>query len=303
MNPSATPATGTVAVAVAVAVEDIGYGRQFEGWYDRLFPRDESAAVTAARLAELHPEPASGTVEFGVGTGRIALPLARRLAAPVTGLDSSPEMLAALRAAGEAEAGVEAPEAVGAVGAVGAVDAVLADIRTYTSERTAGLVYCVCATLSMLLTPEDQRQAVARAAELLAPGGRFVVETHNKPAVLAAHEGRSRTSYFIPYPEPGTGLQTHSTLLPENDLWHCAHVWFESDGSSRVGTELSRLTTPDEVDAYARAAGLVPEGRSADWLGTPYGEQAPMFVSTYVKPVAAPVAADPAGTGGAGAPA
>ncbi len=114
--------------------------------------------------------------------------------APVTGIDSSPEMLAALRAAGDGED--PAP-----------VEAVLADIRTYTSQRTAGLVYCVCATLSMLLTPEDQRQAVARAARLLVPGGRFVLETHNKPAVIASHEGRSRTSYFLPYPEPGTGLQ------------------------------------------------------------------------------------------------
>ncbi|MGW8777303.1 class I SAM-dependent methyltransferase [Streptomyces sp. NPDC055796] len=264
-------ATHTAASAAA-AVEDIGYGRQFEGWYDRLFPRDESAAATAARLAALHPGPASGTVEFGVGTGRIALPLARALGAPVTGLDSSPEMLAALSSAGEADARVEA---------------VLADIRTYTCDRTVGLVYCVCATLSMLLTPEDQARAVARAAELLAPGGRFVVETHNKPAVIAAHEGRTRASYFVPYPEPGTGLQTHSTLLPENDLWHCAHIWFESDGTSRVGTELSRLTTPDEVDGHARAAGLVPESRSADWRGTPYDERAPMFVATYVKPAKA----------------
>ncbi|KOU14195.1 methyltransferase [Streptomyces sp. WM6372] len=266
-------ATHTAASAASSAVEDIGYGRQFEGWYDRLFPRDESAAVTAARLAALHPEPACGTVEFGVGTGRIALPLARALGAPVTGVDSSPEMLAALRSAGEADAA--------------GVETVLADIRTYAADRTVGLVYCVCATLSMLLTPEDQARAVARAAELLAPGGRFVVETHNKPAVLAAHEGRSRTSYFIPYPEPGTGLQTHSTLLPENDLWHCAHVWFESDGTSRVGTELSRLTTPDEVDGYARAAGLVPESRAADWRGTPYAPEAPMFVTTYVKPAKA----------------
>ncbi|MEU2954871.1 class I SAM-dependent methyltransferase [Streptomyces xanthochromogenes] len=264
-------------------VEDIGYGRQFEGWYDRLFPWNESAAVTATRLSELHPEPAAGTVEFGVGTGRIAVPLARALGgAPVTGIDSSPEMLAALRAAGDGEE--PAP-----------VEAVLADIRTYTSQRTAGLVYCVCATLSMLLTPEDQRQAVARAACLLVPGGRFVVETHNKPAVIASHEGRSRTSYFLPYPEPGTGLQTHSTLLPENDLWHCAHVWFDSDGTSRVGTELSRLTTPDEVDDYARAAGLVPQSRNADWLGTPYTEDAPMFVSTYVKPEAADTTTGPGG--------
>ncbi|MHC0432934.1 class I SAM-dependent methyltransferase [Streptomyces sp. O3] len=250
------------------AVNDIGYGRQFEGWYDRLFPKDESAAATAKRIAELHPDPAAGTVEFGVGTGRIALPLAQHTG-QITGVDSSREMLDSLRTALDGDT---------------SVDPVHADIRTYTSDHTAGLVYCVCGTLSMLLTPDEQRQAIQRAADLLVPGGRLIVETHNKPAILALHEGRSHATYFTPYPERGTGLQTHSTLLPEDGLWHCSHIWYESDGSTRVGTELSRLTHPDEVDAYARDAGLEPESRTATWSGdAPYTEQSPMFVSTYVK--------------------
>ncbi|MEV5883666.1 class I SAM-dependent methyltransferase [Streptomyces sp. NPDC052020] len=263
-----TGSTGT-AQAASGTVEDIGYGRQFDGWYDRLFPQDESAAATAKRLAALHPAPSAGTVEFGVGTGRIALPLSAYVG-PVTGVDSSPEMLARLR---------------DALGGETSVEPVHADIRTYTSGRTAGLVYCVCGTLSMLLSPEEQRQAVRRAADLLIPGGRLVVETHNKPAILALHEGRSRATYFTPYPQPGTGLQTHSTLLPEGGLWHCSHIWYEADGTTRVGTELSRLTHPDEVDAYAREAGLEPESRTAGWHGedSPYTEQSPMFVSTYVK--------------------
>ncbi|MFF8842425.1 class I SAM-dependent methyltransferase [Streptomyces sp. NPDC015127] len=259
------------------AVNDIGYGRQFAGWYDRLFPKDASAADTARRIASLHPDPASGTVEFGVGTGRIALPLARRVGR-ITGIDSSPEMLDGLRTA---------------LGGDTAVEPVHADIRTYTADRTAGLVYCVCGTLSMLLTADEQRQAIRRAADLLGPGGRLVVETHNKPAILALHEGRSHATYFTPYPEPGTGLQTHSTLLPERDLWHCSHIWYESDGTTRVGTELSRLTHPDEVDAYARDAGLEPESRTASWSGDgdPYTEQSPMFVSTYVRSAHAEAAA------------
>ncbi|MFD8086122.1 class I SAM-dependent methyltransferase [Kitasatospora sp. NPDC059722] len=268
------------------SVHDIGYGLEFKGWYDRLFPKDDSAARTAGHLAALHPDPAAGTVEFGVGTGRIALPLAA-LVGPVTGVDSSPEMLDGLRAALASRTDVEP---------------VHGDIRTYRAERTAGLVYCVCGTLSMLLTPEEQQLAVRRAAGLLAPGGRLVVETHNRPAIHALHEGRSHATYFTPYPERGTGLQTHSTLLPENDLWHCSHIWYEADGSTRVGTELSRLTTPDEVDAYARAAGLVPESRSAGWGGEPYAERSPMFVCTYVKPgtgtASGPGASDAAAGGG-----
>ncbi|MFE1173424.1 class I SAM-dependent methyltransferase [Streptomyces sp. NPDC058773] len=248
-------------------VEDIGYGRQFEGWYDRLIPDDGITTEAVKGLLARHPAPEAGTLEFGVGTGRIAIPLSGSVGR-VTGVDSSPEMLDALR--------VKLKDR-------GDVDPVHGDIRTYTSESRYGLVYCVCATLSILHTPEDQQQAVSRAAELLAPGGRLVIETHNKPSILALHEGRARTSYFVPYPEPGTGVQTHSTLL-DGGLWHCSHILYQADGTTRVGTELTRLTTPDDVDGYARAAGLEAEGRMARWDGTPYSEGAPMFICCYVKP-------------------
>ncbi|MFD8549889.1 class I SAM-dependent methyltransferase [Streptomyces sp. NPDC059649] len=249
-------------------VQDIGYGRQFAGWYDRLIPDDAITAAAVEGLAALHPDPEGRTLEFGVGTGRIALPLSEKIG-HVTGVDSSPEMLDALRT--KLKDGT------------GDVTAVHGDIRTYTSESRYALVYCVCATLSVLTTPEDQQQAVRRAADLLAPGGRLVIETHNKPPVLAMHEGLSRTTYFVPYPEPGTGVQTHSTLL-DGDRWHCSHILYQADGTTRVGSELTRLTTPEDIDGYARAAGLTPESHLAHWDGSPYSERAPMFICCYVKP-------------------
>jgi SAM-dependent methyltransferase len=251
-------------------VDDIGYGLQFAGWYDRLFPSDDSVDVEVERLVSLHPDPGSGTVEFGVGNGRLALPLSRRVG-PVVGVDSSAEMLDVLRANLRPDTPVEA---------------VHADIRTYTAARTVGLVYCVCATLSMLLTPEDQRQAVRRAADLLAPGGRLVEETHNKSAIVDLHEGRRRATFFTPYPTAGTGLQSHSVLEPEDSLWHLSHIWYEADGSTRVGTEVSRLTGADELDAYARAAGLWPESRLGDWdpEADTHDELSPLTICTYVKP-------------------
>ncbi|MDB1086068.1 class I SAM-dependent methyltransferase [Streptomyces sp. ACA25] len=252
-------------------VQDIGYGREFDGFYDRIFPQDANAERAAEQLAAWHPQDGSPTLEFGVGTGRIARPLAR-LAGEVVGVDSSPEMLTRLRAAVAADDGP------------GEVTAVHGDIREYTDERSYGLVYCVCATLSMLLDPAHQQAAISRAAERLAPGGTLVVETANRDGMLALHEGRQRTSFFVPYPQPNTGLQTYSTLLPgDQHLWHASHIWYEN-GTSRVGSEMSRLTSPDEVDAYAAVAGLEPAGRQADWVGTPYTALAPMFISRYVRP-------------------
>ena len=256
--------------SAAGIVHDIGYGQQFASWYDRLFPNDASVTVEVERLSSLHPDPDLGTVEFGVGNGRLALPLSR-LVGPITGIDSSPEMLGTLRKALRPDTPVEP---------------VHADIRSYTADRTVGLVYCVCATLSMLLTPEDQQQAVQRAADLLAPGGRLVVETHNKSAILNLHEGRRHATFFAPYPEAGTGLQSHSVLLSEGSLWYLSHIWYEADGSTRVGSETSRLTAPEEMDAYARAAGLEPESRFGDWPAgaEPHHERSPLSICTYVKP-------------------
>ncbi|MEU6811038.1 class I SAM-dependent methyltransferase [Streptomyces sp. NPDC046831] len=249
-------------------IADIGYGKQFEGWYDRIFQDDASTRVTVEALAELHPDPAWGTLEFGVGTGRIALPLSHRVG-PVAGVDSSQEMLGALeKRSGE-----------------GQVIAELDDIRTYRGDQQYGLVYCVCSTLALVLDPEGQRETIARAAEHLRPGGRLVVETHNRPGVVAQHEGLTRTTMFVPYPEPNTGIQMHATLLMGNRIWQVSTVWFEADGTHRIGTEVARLLTPDEVDGYAQDAGLQTEGHYSDWQRTEYAPATGLFVATYTKPV------------------
>jgi SAM-dependent methyltransferase len=247
------------------SVDDIGYGRQFGAFYDRIFPGGAYTEPTVKKLAALHPSPGERALELGVGTGRVAIPLARD-SFPVTGVDSSPEMLDQLSTKAK-EAGAD-------------VDAVHGDIRTYSDDATYSLVYCVCATFSMILDAEEQASVIRHAAERLAPGGTLVVETSNPGGVRALHEGQQRTSYFIPYPEPNTGLLTYSTVFEDKKLWHASHIWFE-DGKSSVGSELARLTTPDEVDAYADAAGLKPVSRWADWEETAYAEDSPMFVSTY----------------------
>ncbi|MGX2997512.1 class I SAM-dependent DNA methyltransferase [Streptomyces sp. JNUCC 64] len=250
-----------------MTIADIGYGKQFEGWYDRIFQQDPVTQLTVDALAGLHPDPSAGTLEFGVGTGRIALPLSRKVG-PVTGVDSSPEMLAALaEKSGEGE-----------------VVAELGDISAYHGDREYGLVYCVCSTLALILDPEAQRAAIARAAEHLRPGGRLVVETHNRPGIVAQHEGRVRTTLFAPYPEPNTGVQMHATLLADDQIWQVSSIWFEGDGTHRIGTEVVRLLVPDEVDAYAVDAGLRPEGRYSDWQRTEYVPAAGLFVTTYTKP-------------------
>ena len=250
-----------MSTATLAPSQAVGYGRQFAGFYDRLFPGGAAAEPVVDRLAALRPDAGRPALELGVGTGRIALPLAAR-SGPVVGVDASPDMLERL-----------APDA--------GVEPVLADIRGYDDGRAHDLVYCVCGTLSMVLEPDGQAAVLEACARACAPGAAVVVETHDPAAVAAMHEGRTRESFFTPYPEPGTGLLSHSTLDAAAGLWQLAHVWFEGDGTSRVATELSRLTTPDEVDGYARAAGLEPEARWGTWAATPHTGADPTFVSVF----------------------
>ncbi|MFE5326093.1 methyltransferase domain-containing protein [Embleya sp. NPDC056575] len=250
-----------------MTIADNGYGRQFGAWYDRMFQDEAATRTTVTALASLHPEPDWGTLELGVGTGRIALPLSHRVG-PITGVDSSPEMLAVLE---------KKPDE-------GMVTAVLGDIRTYADDRQYGLVYCVCATLALVLDPDGQREAVARAAARLRPGGRLLVETHNRPGVEALHQGQARTTIFMPYPDPDTGVQLNATLLAGNRIWQVSTILFEADGTHRIGTEIAHLLTPDEVDAYAESAGLRPDGHFGDWRLHEYAPEGGVFVASYTKP-------------------
>jgi SAM-dependent methyltransferase len=98
-------------------------------------------------------------VELAVGTGRVAIPVARETGLRVVGIDSSPAMLDQARA-GAAEAGVE-------------LDLRLGDMRDLELEEPAALVYCPFRALLHLPTWADRRRTFERVAATLQPGGRF----------------------------------------------------------------------------------------------------------------------------------
>jgi SAM-dependent methyltransferase len=95
-------------------------------------------------------------VELVVGTGRVAIPVARAISRTVIGIDSSPAMLEHARTAG---------------GDV--LDLRLADMRELELEEPAALVYCPYRALLHLPTWADRRLVFERVAASLSPGGRF----------------------------------------------------------------------------------------------------------------------------------
>lgn len=96
-------------------------------------------------------------VELAVGTGRVAIPVARATGRRVIGIDSSPSMLAVARAhAGDVD-----------------LDLRLGDMRDFHLEEPAGLVYCPFRALLHVPTWSDRRRVFSRVAESLRPGGQF----------------------------------------------------------------------------------------------------------------------------------
>jgi ubiquinone/menaquinone biosynthesis C-methylase UbiE len=98
-------------------------------------------------------------VELAVGTGRVAIPVARETGRRVIGIDTSPAMLVEARA-NVAEAGVE-------------LDLRQGDMRELELDEPAALIYCPARALLHLPTWADRRRTFERVAASLAPGGRF----------------------------------------------------------------------------------------------------------------------------------
>src|SRR4051812_38133068 len=109
------------------------------------------------RLAEL----AGGgrALEFAIGTGRVAIPLAER-GVPVTGIELSAPMIDQLRS--------KVDEAT--------IPVLAGDMATTTAPGKYSLVYLVYNTISNLLTQAEQVACFHNAARHLTPGGRFVIE-------------------------------------------------------------------------------------------------------------------------------
>jgi SAM-dependent methyltransferase len=102
-------------------------------------------------------------VELGVGTGRIAVPIAAE-GIRVVGVDSSPGMLEVARESAEA------------AGVADLVDLRLGDLRSPPVDERVELVVCPFRSFLHLHTDEDRLAALAAARELLVEGGRLIFD-------------------------------------------------------------------------------------------------------------------------------
>ena len=200
-------------------------------------------------------------LEFAVGTGRVAIPLAAR-GVPVTGIELSTAMLARLR---EKADETRLPVVVG-------------DMATAAAPGEFTLVYLVFNTIANLLTQADQVACFRNAARHLSPGGRFVIELW-VPELRKLPPGQAATVFAS---EPGyLGLDTYDTLH-QQVVSH--HFRFGAGREARLDRTPHRYIWPAELDLMAQLAGFTLESRHADWRAGEFTADSRSHVSVYRLP-------------------
>jgi SAM-dependent methyltransferase len=208
------------------------------------------------RLAELAGD--GRALEFAIGTGRVAVPLAER-GVPVTGIELSSPMIDRLR--------TKVDEAT--------IPVIAGDMATALAPGKYTLVYLVFNTISNLLTQAEQVECFRNAARHLAPGGRFVIELW-VPELRKLPPGQQATVWHC---EPGyIGLDTYD-VLRQHVVSH--HFSFGEGKQAQLFRSPHRYIWPAELDLMAQLAGFELESRQADWAGADFTAESRSHVSVY----------------------
>lgn len=229
------------------------FGPDVAARYDDRPRGDESAAseFLAARTG------GARALEFAIGTGRVALPLAG-LGTTVDGIELSEAMIGTLRAKPGGEG----------------LDVWSGDMTTVHTGRSYGLVYLVYNTIFNVLTQDGQVACFENAAQHLADDGLFVVEAAVPSAWLPSNA----------YARPEL-VETNAVVLdvcsydPVTQILDENHMRIATDGI-RFSPISCRLAWPSELDLMARIAGLQLVERYGGWHEQPYTGEG-MHVSVY----------------------
>ena len=234
------------------------YGDRMAGVYDEWLGIPEDADDEVSFLVEL-----AGTgpaLELGIGTGRVALPLARA-GVEVHGIDASEAMVEKLRTK---PGGEILPVSIGDFADVGV-------------GGSFSLVYVVFNTFFGLLSQEEQVRCFANVARRLRDGGAFVVEAF-VPDPARFDRGQTTRTHHV---ETGQVVLECSRHDPVGQRIDSQNVVI-SDGETRLypGGRI-RYAWPSELDLMARLAGLCLRERWGGWHREPFTASSTGHVSVY----------------------
>jgi SAM-dependent methyltransferase len=212
-------------------------------------------------LADLAGQGAA--LELGIGTGRIALPLARR-GIRVHGIDLSEAMVARLRAKPGAEQ----------------VTVTIGDFATTTVDGRFSVAYLVFNTIMNLTTQDGQVACFQNVAAQLEPGGCFVIEVM-VPALQRLPPGET----VRPFTVTPTHLGFDEYDVASQGL--ISHHYTVVDDKLELVSMPFRYVWPSELDLMARLAGMTLRERWSDWDRAPFTSDSTSHVSVWEKPASA----------------
>ena len=208
-------------------------------------------------LADLAGQGAA--LELGIGTGRIALPLAKR-GVRVQGIDLSAAMVAKLRAKPGARA----------------IGVPIGDFATTTVEGAFSVAYLVFNTIMNLTTQDEQIACFQNVAAQLEPGGCFVIEV-GVPGLQRLPPGETVRAFNV----SATRLGFDEYDVVSQGL--ISHHYSVVDGKLELLSVPFRYVWPSELDLMARLAGLTLRERWSGWKREPFTSESTKHVSVWEK--------------------
>lgn len=234
------------------------YGERFAEIYDQWY---DLPAQTAAAVEFFHGlSRSSPTLELGIGTGRIALPLAER-GVPVHGIDISEAMVERLRSKPGAER----------------VSVTLGDFAEVPVEGTFGLVFTVFCTFFQLLSQDEQVRCFQNVARHLSPEGVFVIEAFGHYYPDQFRRGQKVEAAMVDGHQVVLDLGRYDAAEQRAFM---QYLVVDSDGVRMYPSQV-RYAAPAELDLMARLAGLRLRDRWGGWRREPYNAQSRRHVSVY----------------------
>jgi len=228
--------------------------------YDALYPDPPDTQTAVLKLAELAGEGA--LLEFGIGTGRLGVPLVER-GVTVAGIEGSSLLADQLRAKPRGEE----------------INVLVGDFSDTLVPGSFSVVALAVNTIFAMATREHQIECFANARRHLSPGGCFVVEAF----ILRGEQLEGRW-----YVQPRTVVADHVELqvarydpavhLIERTLVHL------TPSGSRFFSVIDNYAWPGELDLIARASGLQLRSRWGGWDQEPFTAASEKHVSVYEVP-------------------
>jgi len=240
------------------------YGRSFadvyDDWYATSFETD-AAVLALARLAG-----GEAVLELGVGTGRLAIPLAL-YGQRVVGLDASQEMLDRLQLADPTQM------VIPVLGDMADIDG---SLRSANCDEHFTLVFCAFNTLLNLDSFDALGRCLRGCQQVLLPSGHLVVEAF-VPIDVSTIPSQSLSPARV---ETEAAVFIETTYDRERSRLDGRHIEVQP-GTITVRPWSVLICGPEQLDHAAEAAGFILVERRSDWNGTPFTDESATHVSIY----------------------